>query len=62
MKMNNMINNIKTKQKKYFVNNNQGGFLKLIVVIIIALFLMSYFHITFGNIIDWVKKLLSNVS
>jgi len=34
--------------------NKSGGFLKLIIIIIIVIFLMSYFNITIGEVIDWI--------
>lgn len=39
--------------------NKEGGFLKLILFIVIAIFLINYFNISFGDIIDWIKNLIS---
>jgi flagellar basal body-associated protein FliL len=41
--------------------NKKKGFLKLIILIVTALFLIRYFHISFWDIIDWIKNLISHI-
>jgi len=45
------------------MKNKKGGFfiLKLIIFIIIIVFIMNYFHITIGGIIDWFVTMFHNV-
>ncbi len=35
----------------------EGGFLKLIIIIVIALILLKYYHVTFYDVLAWVKSL-----
>ncbi len=41
--------------------NKTGGFLTFIIFIIIAVFLMSYFHITVRGFIDWFISAIRNI-
>ncbi len=43
------------------MKNEQGGFLKLIIFIVIALFLLSYFHVTVSQAVDWIVNVIKNV-
>lgn len=45
---------------KYWQNKNKG-FLQLIVVLVIAIFLMSYFHVTARDVWEWFINALNNV-
>jgi len=43
------------------IKNNKSGFLQLIIIIIIAIFIMSYFHVTIKDFIDWFITAVKNV-
>ena len=43
------------------IKNKQGGFLRLIILIVIILFLLSYFHVTISQAIDWVINTIKSV-
>ncbi len=43
------------------IKNKEGGFIKLIILIIIVLFLLSYFHVTIGQAINWLVTTIKSV-
>lgn len=43
------------------IENKEGGFLRLIIFIIVAIFLMSYFHITLTSAYNWFATMFYNV-
>ncbi|MFA5095171.1 MAG: hypothetical protein WC447_00705 [Candidatus Paceibacterota bacterium] len=43
------------------IKNKQGGFLKLIILIVVILFLLSYFHVSVSQAIDWVINTIKSV-
>jgi hypothetical protein len=43
------------------LKNEQGGFIKLIIFIVIVLFLLSYFHVTIGQAINWLVNTIKSV-
>ncbi|MFA5778469.1 MAG: hypothetical protein WC870_03235 [Candidatus Paceibacterota bacterium] len=43
------------------IKNKNGGFLKIIIIIVVALVLMRFFGITFGEIFDRFLALFRSV-
>ena len=43
------------------IKNEQGGFLKLIILIVVVLFLLSYFHVSVSQAIDWIINTIKSV-
>ena len=43
------------------IKNKKSGFLQLIIIVVIAIFLMSYFHVTIKDFIDWFIAAVKNV-
>lgn len=43
------------------IKNKESGFLQLILIIIIVIFLLSYFHVSVSQAIDWLKNLFNNI-
>ena len=49
------------RHMKDCIKNKNGGFLKLIIFIIVAIFLMSYFHLTISGVVNWFVTMFNNV-
>lgn len=41
--------------------NKSKGFLQYIIIIVIAVFLMSYFNITFREFVDWFITAIKSI-
>ena len=46
---------------KNFAKNKNKGFIELIIVIVVAIFLMSYFHVTLSTAWNWFANALHNI-
>ena len=51
-----MKNKLKNAKK-----NTEGVFLELIIIIILAIFLLSYFHISISEVVNWFTVSIHNI-